>query len=212
MAPLLPIEEEYRIDDTETLKVLGDPLRIRILEQVARMNDSGQLATAKLLAEALEVPQTKLYYHLNLMEEHSLLLVAETGLVSGIVEKRYQIRARRLRADVEVEPDQGAFSLDEMEAILTPVSSFLDNALGDLKQAIQAYAKTSDDVAPPILDQIHLQQKRLHLTQEEAEVFTQRLEALITDFRHSPGGQRQAYQFISMFHPGQPAESNQQES
>ena len=42
---------------------------------------------------SLGTSQTKLYHHLNLMEEHGFLRVAETRLVSGIQERRYAAAA-----------------------------------------------------------------------------------------------------------------------
>jgi len=67
-----------------TLKALADPLRIRIglllLESPM---------TVKELAAALEVPQTRLYYHVRILEQHDLIEVVERRMVSGIEERRY---------------------------------------------------------------------------------------------------------------------------
>ena len=212
MADELHIDDEHVIEDPETIKILGDPLRIQILGQIARLNDTGQLATAKILAKAIDVPQTKLYYHLNLLEKHDLLRVAETGLVSGIVEKRYQIRARRLRADVHIEPAQGEYTTEDLEAVLLPITSVLDNAVEKFKHAIQAQMAQPEGDDAPAWDQIHVQQTTLHLTEEEAKQFIQRLEEVIAEYKLSPEGKRYVYHLTSLFHPGQPSKSDSQES
>ncbi|HEX5691342.1 MAG TPA: helix-turn-helix domain-containing protein, partial [Roseiflexaceae bacterium] len=51
-------EDIFMIDSVETLKVVADPLRMRILELLR-----GQPHTVKQLASALRTPLKKLYYH-----------------------------------------------------------------------------------------------------------------------------------------------------
>jgi DNA-binding transcriptional ArsR family regulator len=79
------------ITDVETMRALSDPTRVAIL----RLLMSGDRSTppvmsAKELAAALGEPQTKLYRHLKQLEAAELIRVAETRLVSGIQEQRYQ--------------------------------------------------------------------------------------------------------------------------
>jgi hypothetical protein len=47
----------------------------------------------------LDVPRTKLYYHVRLLDEHELITVEDTRIVSGITEKRYRLTAYRLSVD-----------------------------------------------------------------------------------------------------------------
>src|SRR3712207_1417060 len=84
----------YFISDLETLKVVSDPLRLRILECFR-----GVPATVKDVAAALDMPPTRLYYHVNQLEERGLIHVVETRVVSGIIEKHYQTTAYRLTVD-----------------------------------------------------------------------------------------------------------------
>jgi DNA-binding transcriptional ArsR family regulator len=51
-------DELFLIQDVETLKVVADPLRLRLL---VLLRDQPQ--PAKSLAKALDVPIKKLYYH-----------------------------------------------------------------------------------------------------------------------------------------------------
>lgn len=79
------------IDDVETMRVLADPLRIAILRQL--MTDAmitPPVMSAKELASTLGEPQTKLYRHLKQLEDVGLIQVAETRMVSGIMEQRYR--------------------------------------------------------------------------------------------------------------------------
>jgi DNA-binding transcriptional ArsR family regulator len=88
---------ELVIGDVEQLKAVSDPLRLSLLDIMS--DDARRGWTAKELAERLETKQTKLYHHLSLLEEHGLIRVAETRVVSGILEKRYQIVARSFRVE-----------------------------------------------------------------------------------------------------------------
>ena len=88
---------ELVIGDVEQLKAVSDPLRLSLLDIMS--DDARRGWTAKELAERLDTKQTKLYHHLALLEEHGLIRVAETRVVSGILEKRYQIVARSFRVE-----------------------------------------------------------------------------------------------------------------
>ncbi len=80
---------EFIIDDIDTLKVLTDARRIRILELMVL-----RPYTTKELALKLDMQPSKLYYHINLLEKHGLIQVVDTRIVSGIVEKHYQAVAK----------------------------------------------------------------------------------------------------------------------
>ena len=88
---------EMVLTDVEQLKVIGDPFRIQVIEAMAE--DPARTWTAKELAARLGVKQTKLYRHLALLEQHGFLRIAETRIVSGIQEKRYQATAHGYRVD-----------------------------------------------------------------------------------------------------------------
>src|SRR5688572_24810596 len=83
--------ESYLVTDLETLKVLADPLRLRIRELM------GKPTTVKQVAAKLDLPATKLYYHINLLEKHGLIVLVDTRVVSGIIEKHYQVSAQNVR-------------------------------------------------------------------------------------------------------------------
>ncbi|MEY2397504.1 MAG: hypothetical protein QOJ00_678 [Actinomycetota bacterium] len=77
------------IDDLATLRLLSDPLRLRLIEELG-----GRPTTVKVLARAMGIKPNRLYYHVNLLEEHGLIRVTETRIVSGIVERTYGLVAR----------------------------------------------------------------------------------------------------------------------
>jgi DNA-binding transcriptional ArsR family regulator len=79
------------ITDVETMRALSDQTRVAILRLLMSGDRSAPpVMSAKELAAALGEPQTKLYRHLKQLEAAELIRVAETRLVSGIQEQRYQ--------------------------------------------------------------------------------------------------------------------------
>ena len=77
--------DQFVIEDAETIKVIADPLRLRLMLETI---DAPR--TVKELAATLDVPQTRLYYHMKLLEKHGLISVAGRRMVSGIEERSYR--------------------------------------------------------------------------------------------------------------------------
>ena len=88
---------ERVISDVETLKALSDPVRLRILETMVTAAD--ETWTVKRLAAAMGVGPTKLYHHVNILEEREFIRVAGTRVVSGIIETSYRIAQLTVRLD-----------------------------------------------------------------------------------------------------------------
>src|SRR3954452_18438405 len=87
-------QERIVIKDLESLKALSDPLRIQILELMLQ-----GARTVKQIAAELKTTTTKLYYHINLLEQHGLIKVTGTRVVSGIIEKQYRLAAYSIAID-----------------------------------------------------------------------------------------------------------------
>ncbi len=84
--PPLPVKV---IDDLATLRLLSDPLRLQLIEELGAAP-----TTVKALARAMGMKPNRLYYHVNLLEQHGLVRVTQTRIVSGIVERTYALVAR----------------------------------------------------------------------------------------------------------------------
>jgi DNA-binding transcriptional ArsR family regulator len=92
--PEEPPEVRY-IQDVETLRALADPTRLAILDALLKPPWPRVMAAKELAAE-LGMPQTRLYRHIRQLDEVGLIKVAETRMVSGIMEQRYQATQRDL--------------------------------------------------------------------------------------------------------------------
>lgn len=199
-------QDEFLIEDPETLKVIADSLRLEILRALK------EPGTVKDVAEQLEMPPTKLYYHVNLLEKHSLIRVVETNIVSGIIEKRYQISARHYRVE------------DSLLATTEGIEENLDHILGAMFNATQSEIKRSVQQGLMKLkkdapcEQGILLKAAMRLTGEQLAAFCARLQALLDEVEGlgvqqkgapadrgpaagSPTGQGPAYGLSLAFYP-----------
>jgi len=178
---LMKVEEEIRISDLETLKVISDPLRVQILEHIGLASEAGKLTTVKQLSEDLYIPPTKLYYHINLLEKHNLIQVAETRVVSGIIEKHYQIRARRIRADLDLSKNAEINRDEGMAITLSSIATMFDTAYKNLEQSFQhrlQETSSTDDEKVAMLSS----QSMLQLSPQQAADFIDKVNELVNEY------------------------------
>ncbi|WP_143686935.1 helix-turn-helix domain-containing protein [Streptomyces sp. TLI_171] len=110
--------KEREVTDVATLKALADPLRLAVLGALMK-HDPEPLSVKEIAAELEEAP-TKLYRHVKQLEQAELVFVAETRLVSGIVESRYRSAQHSLRLSPQVyaEGDEPPAALGAMLAAM----------------------------------------------------------------------------------------------
>lgn len=121
-------DKEFMVSSLETLKVISDPVRLRILESLIE-----KPLTVKEVAARLGTTATKLYYHVNLMEEHGLLRVVSQRIVSGIIEKQYRTRAFSFDVDKEL---LSISTGEEGGAIDLMLKAVFNSTSDDVRQAI----------------------------------------------------------------------------
>lgn len=88
--------ETLFIEDVATLRALAEPTRLAILSALLKP-PWPKIMSVKELATELGVSPTRLYRHVRQLEEVRLVKVAETRIVSGILEQRYQASGHDVR-------------------------------------------------------------------------------------------------------------------
>jgi DNA-binding transcriptional ArsR family regulator len=83
--PRFDENDQLVLETLDAVRAVADSLRLRILFETTYTP-----RTVKEIAARLDVPQTRLYYHVKLLEKHGLLWVVERRMVSGIEERRYR--------------------------------------------------------------------------------------------------------------------------
>jgi len=167
-----PLDDEFVIDNLETLKVIADPLRKRILELLDKPS------TVKQIARQLGMSASKLYYHVNLLEEHGLIRVTETRIVSGIIEKHYQISAWHINVKSGLLSPTAETGDEGLNLIL---SDMLDSAKEEIRAGVRDGSIEFTDDAPRHR-KLFFSQSIAALRPERAEDFYARLRALVEEF------------------------------
>jgi DNA-binding transcriptional ArsR family regulator len=165
-----PPDASRRIADVETLRALSDPLRLRILEAMVGRVDAPW--TVKELAAALAVPQTRLYHHLDLLVERDLVRVVGQRIVSGIIERRYQVAALSFELDRELVGGGAAGESANRELL----ASVFDRTRSELEEVLAG--RVEEGTAVPAV----LARTLARIPRARAEEFRARLAALRDEF------------------------------
>lgn len=184
-------QDEMAITDIETLRALTDPLRLRILELLA------QPQTVKELAPKLAIGKTKLYYHINLLEKHGVIRVVRTRLVSGITEKSYQVTAQRFRPAKEL-----LFGGEEGKARgLAVFDTIWEATRADFARSVKG--GQIDSSLQSTGNKLFVGHTVIELTQEQAQGFTARLDALLEELKgyEAPAANACSYALTIAFFP-----------
>jgi predicted transcriptional regulator len=194
---------ELKVSDLETLRVLADPQRFRLVQ--AMSTRPGEQWTVKEMARVVGASPTKLYYHVNLLEEHGLIVVTGSRLVSGILEKRYQVAADQLSVDRKLFATGDAIANETMHTML---STILDTTREDIQASVKAgiaslHHEEGDGDREPIV----LSKGFDRLSRARALEFRARLKALYAEFEESPTTEpsaksdRHPYALVVAFYP-----------
>lgn len=183
----------HLIETLDALKVFADPLRQQIIEMLYE-----RPKTVKQIAADLEVAPTKLYYHINLMEERGLIRVIETHVVSGIIEKLYDVAAsgyrikRSLLAPGQTDADDG---LD------MAIDALIDPLRADLRTSI-ARGLVDLDREPHDEQHFKINRSAWRMTPERAAGFFERLNALLDEYtmQDDEGDDAETFSLVLFFY------------
>ena len=156
--PELPIR--FTITTAQQLKAFSDPTRSRILSII-----QNQPATAKQIADRLGATPGAIGHHLHVLEAAGLAKVVARRLVRGIVANYYTRTARIFNYNL---PHEVAGSASPGLEIMTKARDELAEALATIEND-----PFQTDGFPHI-----------RLSPERAQVYSERLEALIEDVLH----------------------------
>jgi DNA-binding transcriptional ArsR family regulator len=154
-----PLPEVLDLDSTDRLDELVHRVRGPLLRRLRSPHSAAELAAE------LDVPVTRLYHHLKVLESAGLIEVVATRRVGAALERRYRAVARAFRVGPEAVRDS--------RDLARSLASVMDATRGDLVGAVERGA--ADDVA--------IWSLRLGLGEQDRVELTERLDALLTEFR-----------------------------
>jgi DNA-binding transcriptional ArsR family regulator len=126
--------DEMLLDDLDLISELTHPLRSRIVHQLRQPYSVGELA------EALEVPVTRLYHHIRRLEEIGMISVVATRQAGARTDHRYRNVAVDYRLDdrVMASSDPGTFA--------RTVGSLFDVARTQFQREVEVGALSPESV------------------------------------------------------------------
>lgn len=184
-------DAERLISDIDTLKVYFDPMRMKVIQAVA-----AEPRTVHEIAAELNVPFTRLYYHVNMLERHGLIRVVETRNLSGAVEEKYyQVSARVFVIDrklLTVHPGEG-----EEDALDTFLAQILEGTHRDILNSVEQ-GLVDLTVRPPDPDSLMLRHTVSRMPPARVEEFNRRLLALVEEFSDKRGASDDPYYALTI--------------
>lgn len=184
-----PPADELELPDLDLLGDLTHPLRGAIFRRLKAPHSAAELAAV------MDMPVTRLYHHLNRLEQVGLIRVVATRRVGAATERRYQVTARSLRLS-----DERFESYDARE---------LAQAMGGLydfaKLRLQREIETGAFHARPDDHNSLLSLQELSIRPDQTEQLVSRLREVIDEFAElDDPGDDSGYRFV-MFIAAHPA-------
>jgi DNA-binding transcriptional ArsR family regulator len=124
--PRMPQQEAYTLENLDQIKILADPLRIRILEAFCEER------TTKQVADLLREKPTKLYHHVDALERVGLIELARTRQNRGTLEKYYLAVARTFRTDSRAFQPEAKGGSEKSAVFRRMVSTIFDTTSAEL--------------------------------------------------------------------------------
>ena|SRR5688572_18594513 len=183
------------IDDPAAASVALDPVRSRLLAELARP------ASAAALAARLGIPRQKINYHLRALEAHGLVQVAETRRWGGLTERRliataasYVVSPTAL-GPAAIDPDQ---SPDRLSAsYLIALAARVVREVGDLLRRSRAAGQQLPSLGMDAEIRFRSPAERAAFTDE----LTRAITGLVARYHDAdaPGGR--AHRLVVVAHP-----------
>lgn len=157
---------------------MADPLRNQILDVLIQ-----DPLPVKQIADRLGLAPNKLYYHVKLMEQHGLIEVIDTRLVSGILEKLYRAVAVSYHIDPEL---LSPTTQSGRENIDTALAAAIDATRDDLRRSLEARYYNLEHGAEPQSRKMMVVRLAKRLPEKDAKRFMGRLRRLVAAFEEAP--------------------------
>lgn len=185
-----PIEDERLLDDLSLLTEVTHQVRGRLLRRLAKP------ATVAEMAAMLDVPVTRLYHHVNRLEELGLIVVVATRQAGGVVERRYRAVANGFKIDRNLLEEADKFELSK------GIGALFDTAKVELQAEIE-----SGQLRDSILDeQVMLSMADLKLSRQRMDELRQAILDLIEDFMADGEGASEGEGRFRLFVAGYPTD------
>ena len=174
----------FVLSDLKQVKALADPLRQSVLGAFG-----GEPKTTKQIAEGLGEKPTKLYHHVETLEQVGLLKLVKKRQNRGTVEKYYQAVAGKFTVDPKL---FGNFPKGKQSAIERAFASAFESALEDIRHCLDAKVLGAGDQHPAVL----LGQAQFRSTPKEAARLRSQIETWMKKVRSKSRDRGEPYRIL----------------
>ena len=165
--------ERMDLDDLALIDELTHPIRGTIARRLKEPH------TVAELAELLDVPVTRLYHHVNRLEENGLIRVVATRRVGAVTERRYHVTALGFGIDRRLLEDA------DPEALAKAMSALFDFA----KLGMQKYIASGGLSADPDGHSSFLSLGKVSVTPEGRQTLMAALREIAKEHEADEGGE-----------------------
>ena len=165
------LADTFVVEQFDQLRAIADPLRSRILEQLAQ-----RPMTMSQLGEVFGETTAKIHYHVRELEKYGFLRLVEKRERGGFIEKYYRAVAR----EINVAPD--LLRTTPPSELGSTVQGYLDEMKRGVMRAI-----TYGNAHPEAPFCFTWESASLWMTQDEFKILEQQLDALFEPFRQPHG-------------------------
>ena len=184
-------DEIMTLTDLEQVKVLADPLRLRILEELCK-----EERTTKQVAQILGEKPTKLYHHVEALERVGLIRLTRTRQNRGTIEKYYLAIARAFRADSRIftgTPSEG-------DTLAAMISTVFDRTADEMRGLIAQRQGREGVEEQGVLSFLELRTDRKHGRKIQAQL----MKLIKSLEKEGPKDGDKRYRFTLAFYPLDP--------
>jgi DNA-binding transcriptional ArsR family regulator len=199
--PSTPPDEVYTLTDLEQVRVLADPLRLRILGAFCDAE-----STTKQVAERIGEKPTRLYHHVDALERVGLLRLTRKRQNRGTVEKYYVAAGRSFSASSslfsrDAGPPGTAQAASEMLPVVATMLDGTKNELQGLAARAQSAGKHAGSAV--IEEEAVLSYLEVRGSEEEIAALRARVKKLLDEVckEGSTGGATRRYRLTLAFFP-----------
>lgn len=161
----------YEITSYHQAKVISNKLRMRIIS----LFDDGCMRTSKQLSVELDMPASKVHYHVRELTKAGLLKLVETREKGGVIEKYYLPIAKGFRIALKDVPVPGA---GEKSARYQVIETFCNGHHEEFMDAVKRAEQKQID-SNQRLEEILMRSLAMNISEEQQGLFYEELNQLL---------------------------------
>ena len=161
------LADTFPIETLEQLRVLADPLRMRILEQLVQ-----RPMTMSQLGDAFGESTAKMHYHVRELEKFGFIKLVEKREHGGFIEKYYRAVAR----DVRVPPD--LLQASPTSELVKPIQDYFEKVS---REVLRSITRQQEQACFSVLD------ATLWVTREEFDEMERQFQAILAPYHERRG-------------------------